>query len=40
VISFLIIAFTIFLVVRRKLNAAARREAVAVVATTHACQVL
>jgi len=36
VISFLIIALAIFLVVRR-LNAAARREAVAMVATTRAC---
>ena len=36
VVSFLIISFAIFLVVRR-LNAAARKEAVAVVATTRAC---
>lgn len=36
IVSFLIIAFAIFLVVRR-LNAAARKEAVAVVATTRAC---
>lgn len=36
IVSFLIVAFAIFLVVRR-LNAAARRDAVAVVATTRAC---
>jgi large conductance mechanosensitive channel len=36
VVSFLIVAFVVFLVVRR-LNAAARKEAVAVVATTRAC---
>jgi large conductance mechanosensitive channel len=36
IVSFLIIAFAIFLVVRR-LNAAARKDAVAVVATTRAC---
>jgi large conductance mechanosensitive channel len=36
VVSFVIVAFAIFLVVRR-LNAAARKEAVAVVATTRAC---
>lgn len=36
IVSFLIISFAIFLVVRR-LNAAARKEAVAVVATTRAC---
>jgi large conductance mechanosensitive channel len=35
-VSFLIVAFAIFLLVRR-LNAAARKEAVAVVATTRAC---
>jgi len=36
IVSFLIVAFAIFLVVRR-MNAAARKEAVAVVATTRAC---
>jgi large conductance mechanosensitive channel len=36
VVSFLIISFTIFLVVRR-LNAKARQEAAAVMATTRAC---
>lgn len=36
IVSFLIIAFAIFLIVRR-LNAAARKEAVAVIATTRAC---
>jgi large conductance mechanosensitive channel len=36
IISFLIVSFAIFIVVRR-LNAAARKEAVAVVATTRAC---
>lgn len=36
VVSFVVVAFAIFLVVRR-LNAAARKEAVAVVATTRAC---
>lgn len=36
IVSFLIIAFAIFLIVRR-MNAAARREAAAVVATTRAC---
>ncbi|MGZ5433738.1 MAG: large conductance mechanosensitive channel protein MscL [Thermoanaerobaculia bacterium] len=36
IVSFLIIGFTIFLIVRR-LNAAQRKEAMAVVATTRAC---
>ena len=36
IVSFLIVAFVIFLVVRR-MNAAQRKEAVAVVATTRAC---
>ena len=36
IVSFLIIAFVIFLIVRR-MNAAARKEAMAVVATTRAC---
>jgi large conductance mechanosensitive channel len=36
IVTFLIIAFAIFLIVRR-LNAAARKEAVAVIATTRAC---
>jgi large conductance mechanosensitive channel len=36
IVSFVIVAFAIFLIVRR-MNAAARREAVAVVATTRAC---
>lgn len=36
VVSFLIIGLAIFLIVRR-MNATARREAVAVLATTHAC---
>jgi large conductance mechanosensitive channel len=36
IVSFLIIAFVVFLIVRR-MNAAARKEAVAVVATTRAC---
>jgi len=36
IVSFLVVAFAIFLIVRR-LNASARRDAVAVVATTRAC---
>lgn len=36
IVSFLIIAFAIFLIVRR-MNAAARKDAVAVIATTRAC---
>lgn len=36
IVSFLIVTFAIFLVVRR-MNATARKEAVAVVATTRAC---
>jgi large conductance mechanosensitive channel len=36
IVSFLIVGFAIFLIVRR-LNASARKEAVAVVATTRAC---
>ena len=36
IVSFLIIAFAIFLIVRR-MNAAARKEAVAEIATTRAC---
>ena len=36
IVSFVIVTFAIFVVVRR-LNAAARKEAVAVVATTRAC---